>query len=132
MMRKAMLTIIIVLFALFPHKVVGGGGGKLLNINKIECCDDGDDDPWKGKNKAPRQNISIVYQPSVITVNNAKSENDITVRVVDVNGDVVLLDVIPAVDTSCFTIYVGNLPIGTYQLILNIDGVDYLYWSFGI
>lgn len=110
------------------YSVIGGGNIFVINDSK----DGGDDDPWKGKDKGVHQNISIFYKSSTITVINAISGSDITATIIDSNSNVLQSEIIDADDTSYFTIYVGDLSSGTYQLVLSIDGADYLFWPFTI
>ena len=114
---------IILLFTLLIMNVVNAVSS---NVNLY------DDDPWDGKNRGQTIGMSITIESSFITVANAISETDITARVIDVTGATMLSEVIAAEDTSYFAIYVGNLPSGTYQMVLSIDGVDYLFWPFTI
>lgn len=126
--KKTILFVSMLLLSSINNSVIGGGNNFVINDSK----DGGDDDPWKGKDKGVHQNISIFYKSSTITVINAISGSDITATIIDSNNNVLQSEVIAAEDTSYFTIYVGNLPTGTYQLVLSIDGVDYLFWPFAI
>jgi len=128
MIKKTIMFTCFVLFASIANcgnyssvvnKTEDGGGG-------------GDDDPWRGKGKIPKKPISIAYQSPTITLINATSNNDVIVSVIDIYGSVVHSEVIKAEETSYFTIYVGDLLSGTYQLVLNIDGDDFLSWPFEI
>lgn len=125
--KKTMLFTCYALFALIAN-------GEVICSQAQSVYDGGDDDkdPWKDKNKIPHHPLSITNQSSIIIVANATSEEDITAKVIDEHGFVVLSEIIPAEETSYFTIYVGDLLSGTYQLVLNIDGDDFLSWPFEI
>ena len=111
----------------------------LLNVGYIQAAysnyhlDDGGDDGnnW-GEGDKGIIKPTVFYQSSYVFIINATSEEDITAQIIDADGLTVHSEVIAAEDTSYFTIYVGNLATGTYQLVLSIDGVDYLFWPFAI
>ena len=112
----------------------------LMNVGSIQAAnsnyhsDDGGDDGGNNWGEGDRGIVrpTVFYQSLNVFVINATAGDDIEAKIIDGNNTVVLSEVIAAEDTSYFTIYVGNLPSGTYQMVLSIDGVDYLFWPFTI
>lgn len=132
-MARNFMTRKVILFACFAMMTSFAiGNVSYESFSDSKDGGDGDDNPWDGKERGLQQNISITYQSPFVIVANATSEDDITAKIVDFNSNVLHSVIIAADDTSYFTIYVGGLSAGTYQLVLCVDGIDYLFWPFVI